>query len=115
MTITIYHNPRCQTSRNVLAYLRDAGHEPHIIEYLKTPPSRSELKRLVKIMGGKTSDIVRWKEPIAGQLGLDRESSSEDELLDAMMEHPILINRPIVATEKAVKLCRPSEAVKALL
>ena len=115
MTITIYHNPRCQTSRNVLAYLREAGHEPRIIEYLKTPPSRSELKRLVKSIGGKMRDIVRWKEPIAGQLGLDRESSSEDELLDAMMEHPILINRPLVVTKNAVKLCRPSEAVKELL
>jgi arsenate reductase len=115
MTITIYHNPRCQTSRNVLAYLREAGHEPCIIEYLKTPPSRSELKRLVKSMGGKMRDIVRWKEPIAGQLGLDRESSSEDELLDAMMEHPILINRPLVVTKNAVKLCRPSETVKELL
>ena|SRR6476660_248652 len=115
MTITIYHNPRCQTSRNVLAYLRDAGQEPRIIEYLKTPPSRSELKRLVKTMGGKMRDIVRWKEPIAGQLGLDREGSSEDELLNAMMEHPILINRPIVVTKNAAKLCRPSEAVKDLL
>jgi arsenate reductase len=115
MTITIYHNPRCQTSRNVLAYLRDAGHEPRIIEYLKTPPARAELKRLVKGMGGKMRDVVRWKEPIAGQLGLDREKSSENDLLDAMMEHPILINRPIVVTEDAVKLCRPSESVKELL
>jgi arsenate reductase (glutaredoxin) len=115
MTITIYHNPRCETSRKVLAFLRDAGQEPRIIEYLKTPPSRSELKRLVKAMGGKMGDIVRWKEPIAGQLGLDRERSSEGELLDAMMEHPILINRPIVVTEKAVKLCRPSDMVTQLL
>ncbi|HMI97045.1 MAG TPA: arsenate reductase (glutaredoxin) [Micropepsaceae bacterium] len=115
MTITIYHNPRCQTSRNVLAYLRDAGHEPRIIEYLKTPPARAELKRLVKSMGGKMRDVVRWKEPIAGQLGLDREKSSENDLLDAMMEHPILINRPIVVTENAVKLCRPSESVKEIV
>lgn len=114
MIITIYHNPRCQTSRNVLGYLRDAGHEPRIIEYLKTPPSRPELKRLVKIMGAKMRDIVRWKEPISGELGLDREKSSEDELLDAMVEHPILINRPIVVTKNAVKLCRPSESVKEL-
>jgi arsenate reductase (glutaredoxin) len=115
MTITIYHNPRCQTSRNVLAYLRDAGHEPRIIEYLKTPPSRAELKRLVKNMGGKMRDVVRWKEPIAAKLGLDAEKSPENELLDAMMEHPILINRPIVVTENAAKLCRPSESVKELL
>ena len=115
MTITIYHNPRCQTSRNVLAQLRNAGYEPRIIEYLKTPPVRAELKRLVKSMGGKMRDVLRWKEPIAAELGLDPEKSSEDELLDAMMEHPILINRPIVVTENAVRLCRPSETVKALL
>jgi arsenate reductase (glutaredoxin) len=115
MTITIYHNPRCQTSRNVLAYLRDEGHDPRIIEYLKTPPPRAELKRLVKNMGGKMRDVVRWKEPITVKLGLDAEKSSENELLDAMMEHPILINRPIVVTENAAKLCRPSESVKELL
>jgi arsenate reductase len=115
MAITIYHNPKCQTSRNVLGILRDAGEEPRIIEYLKTPPSRAELKSLVKRMGAKMSDIVRWKEPIAAELGLDKDNSSEDALLDAMMEHPILINRPIVATDDAVKLCRPSETVKELL
>jgi len=115
MTITIYHNPKCQTSRNVLGLLRDAGREPRIIEYLKTPPSRAELQRLVKRMGGKPADIVRWKEPIAAEIGLDKDTSSEDALLDAMMQHPILINRPIVVTDDAVKLCRPSETVKELL
>jgi len=115
MTITIYHNPKCSTSRNVLGLLRDAGHEPHIVEYLRTPPSRSELKRIVKRMGAKMSDIFRWKEPLASELGLDPDKSSEDELLDAMMEHPILINRPIVVTDDAVRLCRPSETVKELL
>jgi arsenate reductase len=115
MAITIYHNPKCQTSRNVFAMLRDAGEDPRIIEYLKTPPSRAELKGLVKRMGAKLSDVVRWKEPIAGELGLDKDSSSDDELLDAMMAHPILINRPIVVTDDAVKLCRPSETVKELL
>jgi len=115
MAITIYHNPKCSTSRNVLGFLRAAGHEPQIIEYLKTPPSRAEMKRLVKRMGAKTSDVVRWKEPLAKEVGLDKETSSEDELLDAMMEHPILINRPIVVTDDAVKLCRPSETVKELL
>ena len=115
MSITIYHNPKCQTSRNVLAYLREAGQEPRIVEYLKTPPSRAELKSLVKRMGGRMSDIVRWKEPIAAELGLDKESSSDEQLLDAMIAHPILINRPIVVAEDAVKLCRPSETVKELL
>jgi arsenate reductase (glutaredoxin) len=115
MTITIYHNPKCQTSRNVLAYLREAGKQPRVIEYLKTPPSRAELKHLVKRMGGKMGDVVRWKEPLARELRLDKEKSSEDELLDAMMRHPILINRPIVVTDDAVKLCRPSETVKELL
>jgi len=115
MAITIYHNPKCSTSRNVLGFLRAAGHEPRIIEYLKTPPSRAEMKRLVKRMGAKMSDVVRWKEPLAKEAGLDKETSSEDELLDAMMEHPILINRPIVVSDDAVKLCRPSETVKELL
>src|SRR5580765_8410167 len=82
MTITIYHNPKCQTSRNVLASLRDAGHEPRIVEYLKTPPSKNELKRLIKRMGAKTSDVVRWKEPIARELRLDKDESSDEELLD---------------------------------
>ena len=115
MSITIYHNPKCQTSRNVLTFLREAGQEPRIVEYLKTPPSRAELKRLVKRMGGKMRDVVRWKEPIARDLGLDPDKSSDDEMLDAMLEHPILINRPIVVTDDAVKLCRPSETVKDLI
>lgn len=114
MSFTIYHNPKCSTSRNVLAFLRDAGHEPRIIEYLKTPPSKTELKALIRRMGAKVSDVVRWKEPIAGELGLDKDSSDE-KLLDAMMEHPILINRPIVVTPKGVRLCRPSELVLGLL
>jgi arsenate reductase len=111
---TIYHNPKCSTSRNVLGLLRDAGLKPRIIEYLKTPPSRAELRKLVKRMGAKVSDIVRWKEPIATELGLDK-NSGDDALLDAMQAHPILINRPIVVTDDAVKLCRPSETVKELL
>jgi arsenate reductase len=115
MAITIYHNPKCQTSRTVLGILRDAGEEPRIVEYLKTPPSRAELKNLAQRMGAKVRDIVRWKEPIAGELGLDQDKSSEDALLDAMVQHPILINRPIVVAGDAVKLCRPSETVKELL
>lgn len=115
MAITVYHNPKCSTSRNVLGYLREAGHDPQIIEYLKTPPSRAELKQLVKRMGAHMRDVVRWKEPLAKELGLDQNTSSENELLDAMMGHPILINRPIVVTDDAVKLCRPSETVKELI
>jgi len=115
MAITIYHNPKCSTSRNVLGILREAGYEPRIIEYLKTPPSRAELKRLVKRMGASMRDVVRWKEPLAKELGLDKETSSEEALLDAMTEHPILIKRPIVVTDDAVKLCRPSETVKELI
>ncbi len=117
MTITIYHNPKCGTSRNVLAILREAGEEPRIVEYLKKPPSRAELKRLVKRMGpeARMRDILRWKEPLAERLGLDKDSSSDAALLDAMMAHPVLIERPIVVTERAVKLCRQSETVRALL
>jgi arsenate reductase len=114
MAITIYHNPKCGTSRNVLATLNEKGHVPKIIEYLKTPPSRDELKRLIRKMGVPVRDVVRWKEPVAAEVGLT-EDSSDDEMLDAMMAHPILINRPIVVTEKGVRLCRPSETVQELL
>src|ERR1044072_8600398 len=86
MSFTIYHNPKCSTSRNVLGFLRDAGHEPRVIEYLKTPPSKTELKKLIKRMGAKVADVVRWKEPIVADLGLEKDSSDE-ELLDAMMQH----------------------------
>jgi arsenate reductase len=113
--VTIYHNPKCRTSRTVLGFLREAGVEPRVVEYLKTPPSRAELQRLIKRMGARPRDVLRWKEALAGELRLDREKSSDDALLDAMMAHPILINRPIVVTEKTVKLCRPSETVKELL
>ena len=114
MAATIYHNPKCGTSRNVLAILTDKGHKPKIIEYLKTPPSRDELKKLIGKMGVPVREVVRWKEPVAAEIGLTK-SSSDDEMLDAMMAHPILINRPIVVTEKGVKLCRPSETVQELL
>jgi arsenate reductase len=113
--VTIYHNPRCDTSRKVLGILREKGIDPHIIEYLKTPPSRAELKRLIKDMGARPRDVLRWKETLAKELRLDKDESSDDELLDAMMEHPILINRPIVVMDRRVKLCRPSETVKELL
>src|SRR6267142_1209511 len=115
MAITIYHNPRCETSRNVLALIRAKGQEPRIIEYLKTPPSRSELQQLIKRMGTSVGDVVRWKEPLTKELGLDKGKTPDAKLLDAMMAHPILINRPIVVTDRAVKLCRPSETVRELL
>jgi len=113
--VTIYHNPKCQTSRNVLGYLREGGIEPRIVEYLKMPPSRAELKGLIKEMGGRPRDFLRSKEPLAKELQLDKAKSTDDALLDAMMAHPILINRPIVVTDTAVKLCRPSETVKELI
>jgi arsenate reductase (glutaredoxin) len=115
MAITIYHNPRCETSRNALALIRAKGQEPRIIEYLKNPPSKSELQALIKRMGASVSDVVRWKEPLTKELGLEKDKTPDAKLLDAMMKHPILINRPIVVTDKAVKLCRPSETVKELL
>ena len=114
-SVTIFHNPKCSTSRNVLGALRERGLEPRIIEYLKTPPSRAELKRLINEMGARPSDVLRWKEPLAKELKLDKDQSSGDELLDAMAAHPILINRPIVVMDKTVKLCRPSETVQELL
>ena len=113
--VTIYHNPKCGTSRTVLELLRGKGVEPTIVEYLKTPPSRAELKRLAKANGGTVADILRWKEPLAKALKLDKDKSSDDQLLDAMAANPILIDRPIVVTEEAAKLCRPSETVKEIL
>jgi arsenate reductase (glutaredoxin) len=115
MNITIYHNPGCGTSRNTLAAIRGAGHEPVIIEYLKTPPTRDELKALIARMGVPVRSVVRSKEPLFRELGLDELNVGDEELLDAMMAHPVLINRPIVVTENAVRLCRPSETVKELL
>ena len=119
MQITIYHNPKCSTSRNVLAAIRAAGHEPRIFEYLETPLSRGALAALVKGMDAHVHDVVRRKEPLFRELGLDGEEVSEDELLDAMAEHPILLNRPIVVVQDGrkttIRLCRPSETVKALL
>ena len=113
--ITIYHNPACGTSRNVLAAIRAAGHEPEIIEYLKTPPTRDELKSLIARMNVLVSAVARKKEPLFRELGLDERDVGEDELLDAMIANPILINRPIVVTRTSVRLCRPSETVNELL
>jgi arsenate reductase len=115
MNITIYHNPACGTSRNVLDLIRSAGIEPIIIEYLKTPPSRAELTELIARMGIPVRALLRKKGTPYAELGLDDESLTDDAMLDAMMAHPILINRPIVVTAETVKLCRPSETVKTLL
>ncbi|MDQ0316823.1 arsenate reductase (glutaredoxin) [Amorphus orientalis] len=115
MTITIYHNPNCGTSRNVLAMIRNTGAEPQVIEYLKTPPTRDELTGLIAKMGIPVRDLLRRKGTPYDELGLDDETWSDDELIDFMMAHPILINRPIVATPLGVRLCRPSETVLDIL
>jgi arsenate reductase (glutaredoxin) len=115
MTITIYHNPDCGTSRNTLAMIRQSGAEPVVIEYLKTPPSRERLRELIAAMGISVRTLLREKGTPYKELGLDDPKWTDDELLDFMMAHPILINRPIVVTPKGVGLCRPSEAVLDLL
>ena len=113
--VVIYHNPECGTSRNTLGIIRNAGIEPHVIEYLKTPPSREMLKSLIARTGISVRDLVREKGTPYHELKLDNPSLSDDDLIDAMLAHPILINRPIVVTPLGVKLCRPSETVLDLL
>jgi len=115
MTITIYHNPDCGTSRNTLAMIRQSGEEPEVIEYVKNPPSRAKLVELLAAMSMSPRALLREKGTPYRDLGLDRATWSDDELIDHMMAHPILINRPIVATDKGTALCRPSEAVLDLL
>jgi arsenate reductase len=115
MNVTIFHNPACGTSRNTLALIRHAGIEPVVIEYLKTPPSREELRELVAAMGLPVRELLRRKETLYVELGLDASTLSDEQLLDAMLAHPILINRPIVVTDLGTKLCRPSEEVLELL
>jgi arsenate reductase len=115
MSVTIYHNPDCGTSRNTLAMIRQGGTEPEIIEYLKRPPSRQRLKELIAAMGISTRQLLREKGTPYTELGLANPKWTDDQLLDFMMAHPILINRPIVVTPKGVKLCRPSETVLAIL
>lgn len=115
MSVTIYHNPDCATSRNTLAMIRNAGIEPLIVEYLKNPPSRPEVVVLLQLMGLTTRQLLREKGTPYRELGLDNQSKSDDELLDAMMTHPILINRPIVVAPLGAKLCRPSEVVLEIL
>ncbi|MDR6129096.1 arsenate reductase (glutaredoxin) [Sphingomonas sp. SORGH_AS_0438] len=113
--IVIYHNPECGTSRNALAMIRNAGIEPHVIEYLKTPPARALLVELIDRAGMTPRDLLRAKGTPYAELGLGDASLSDDALVDAMMAHPILINRPLVVSPLGVKLCRPSEAVLDLL
>ncbi len=115
MSVTIYHNPACGTSRNALAMIRQSGEEPEIIEYLKTPPSRARLVELIKAMAIPVRGLLRQKGTPYAELGLADPKWSDDELIDFMLAHPILINRPIVVTPKGVRLCRPSEAVLDLL
>jgi arsenate reductase (glutaredoxin) len=115
MTVTIYHNPDCGTSRNTLAMIRQSGEDPVIIEYLKTPPTRAQLKELIDAMGIPVRALLREKGTPYAELGLADPKWTADELLDFMMAHPILINRPIVVTPKGVRLCRPSEAVLDIL
>ena len=115
MSVTIYHNPDCGTSRNTLAMIRQSGTEPEIIEYLTNPPSRTRLLELIKAMGIPVRALLREKDTPYAELGLGDQTWSDDQLLDFMLRYPILINRPIVVTPKGVKLCRPSETVLAIL
>lgn len=115
MGVTIYHNPRCGTSRNTLAMIRASGVEPTVIEYLKDPPSRETLMDLLKKMKAAPRDILRQKGTPYDELGLGDTTLSDAQVIDAMMEHPILINRPIVVTKKGARLCRPSEVVLEIL
>ena len=115
MDVIIYHNPDCGTSRNTLGLIRNAGVEPHVIEYLKTPPSRTMLEQLIARMGIPVRALLREKGTPYAELGLDDPALSDAQLLDAIMAHPILINRPIVVTPEGVRLCRPSEEVLDLL
>ncbi|MGA1807897.1 arsenate reductase (glutaredoxin) [Sphingobium sp. WW5] len=113
--IVIYHNPDCGTSRNTLAMIRNAGIEPHVVEYLKTPPSRALLLQLIERAGLTARQLLREKGTPCAELGLGDESVSDDALVDAMMAHPVLINRPLVVSPLGVRLCRPSEAVLDIL
>lgn len=115
MSVTIYHNPDCGTSRNTLAMIRQSGVEPVIIEYLKTPPSRDTLRQMISAMGIPVRAVLREKGTPYKELGLDDPKWSDDALIDHMLAHPILINRPIVVTPKGTRLCRPSEMVVDLL
>jgi arsenate reductase len=115
MTITIYHNPACGTSRNVLALIRNSGEEPNVIEYLQTPPTRDELVTLIQRMEMTPRALLRQKDTPYNELGLADPKWTDEQLVDLMMQYPILINRPIVVTPLGVKLCRPSEVVLDIL
>ena len=115
MTVTIYHNPKCGTSRNVLAMIRQSGEEPVVVEYLKDPPTRERLTQLIAAMGISVRALLREKGTPYAALGLGDPKWTDDELLDVMFAHPILIERPIVVAPKGVRLCRPSEAVLDIL
>ena len=115
MTSLIFHNPKCGTSRNTLAIMKASGENPEVIEYLKTPPSRDYLVELLAKINLSPRELLRSKEPINDELGLDNPELSDDQIIDAMIAHPILINRPIVVTNKGAALCRPSERVFELL
>jgi arsenate reductase (glutaredoxin) len=115
MSVTIYHNPSCGTSRNTLAMIRQSGEEPVVIEYLKNPPDRARLIELIKAMGISVRALLREKGTPYAELGLADAKWSDEQLLDFMLAHPVLINRPIVVSPKGTKLCRPSEAVLDLL
>ncbi len=115
MDVIIYHNPNCGTSRNTLGLIRNAGIEPHVIEYLKTPPTPTLLKQMIERMGASVRNIIRERGTPYAELGLGDPRLSDDDLLDAVMAHPILINRPIVVTPVGVRLCRPSEVVLDIL
>ena len=115
MSVTIYHNPACGTSRNTLVMIRQSGEQPEVIEYLKNPPSRARLLELSKAMGMPVRALLREKGTPYAELGLADPKWSDDQLIDFMLAHPMLINRPIVVTPKGTKLCRPSEAVLDLL
>lgn len=115
MTVTIWHNPACGTSRNTLGLIRNSGEEPVIVEYLRTPPSREALANAIRAAGLSVRDALRRKGKPYDELGLDTPALSDEALLDAMLAHPILINRPFVFTERGVRLCRPSERVLDIL
>jgi arsenate reductase (glutaredoxin) len=113
--VTIYHNPSCGTSRNTLAMIREAGIEPKVVEYLKTPPSKSQLRALLKTMGIGVRDLLRQKEAIHAELDLANPKWTDDQLLEFVVQHPILMNRPVVVTPLGARLCRPAESVREIL
>jgi arsenate reductase len=115
MDITIYHNPHCSNSRNTLAAIREAGLEPRVVAYLEAPPAREELVRMLAAAGLRPREAMRTKESLYTELGLDAAAVSDETLVDAMLAHPVLMNRPFVVTPKGVRLCRPPETVHAIL